>query len=208
MDKKNQNMDWSGNKKSTYVTLGASNHVEHERAEHDYYSTDPIALEKFLDRSKEDFTINKNIWECACGNGVLSEILLKQGYNVLSSDLVDRGYSKYSEIDFLQQTSIFDGDILTNPPYKYANDFVKHALELVPEGNHVIMFLKIQFLESKERYEFFKENPPKFIYVHSTRVNCYLNGTVPEKPASSAVCYAWFVWEKDYKGDPVIKWIA
>lgn len=207
MEEKIQDLDWTGNKKSIYVTLGASNHVEHDRAEHDYYATDPMALEKFLECSKNDLTINPNIWECACGNGILSEVLLKHGYNVLSSDLVDRGYSKYFNIDFLQQTSIFEGDILTNPPYKYATDFVKHALKLVPDGNHVIMFLKIQFLEGKERYKLFKENPPKYIYVHSTRVNCFINGIVPEKTSASAVCYGWYVWEKGYKGDSIVRWI-
>lgn len=40
--------DWTGNKKATFVTLGASNHSEHEREKHDFYSTDPSTLEIFL----------------------------------------------------------------------------------------------------------------------------------------------------------------
>ena len=31
--------DWVGNKKSTFVTLGASNHSMRPRQEHDYYAT-------------------------------------------------------------------------------------------------------------------------------------------------------------------------
>lgn len=87
--------DWTGNSKSTFVTLGASNHVEHDRAENDFYSTDPQALELFLDKIKEDnIKLNNSIWECACGNGALSDVLMKHGYNVFSSDLIDRGYGK------------------------------------------------------------------------------------------------------------------
>jgi len=37
--------DWTGNKKTTFVTLGASNHTNHERAEHDYYATEPLAAD-------------------------------------------------------------------------------------------------------------------------------------------------------------------
>lgn len=61
------NKDWIGNKKSTFVTLGASNHVDHERAENDFYATDSKALEIFLDKLEEDgLKLHKNIWECAC----------------------------------------------------------------------------------------------------------------------------------------------
>lgn len=35
--------DWTG-KGSTYRTLGASNHVDHERETNDYYATDPDAI--------------------------------------------------------------------------------------------------------------------------------------------------------------------
>ena len=68
------------------------------------------------------------------------------------------------------------------------------------------MFLKIQFLEGQERYKFFKENPPKKIYVASKRLNCAKDGDF-DKYKSSAVCYAWFVWQKGYKGSPEIDWI-
>ena len=63
--------DWSGNGKSIYVTLGASNHVEEERQEDDFYATDPTAIDDLLRYE----TFNKNIWECACGQGHLAERL-------------------------------------------------------------------------------------------------------------------------------------
>ena len=37
--------DWKGNHKTTFTTLGASNHSNHEREKHDYYATDPIAAD-------------------------------------------------------------------------------------------------------------------------------------------------------------------
>lgn len=109
-------------------------------------------------------------------------------------------------VDFLKQTKVFNGDIITNPPYKYASRFVEKSLELIPTGNKVAMFLKLQFLESKSRKELFKKYPPKVVYVSSSRIKCAKNGEF-EKYPSSAVAYAWFVWEKGFEGEPVIRWI-
>lgn len=193
--------DWTGNKNSIYTILGASNHTEGERQEHDYYATDPRAMELLLE--VEEF--NKNIWECACGEGHLSKVLEKHGYHVRSTDLIDRGYG-IGGIDFLRQENWFKGDIITNPPYKYATEFIEKAMELIFVGNKAAMFLKVQFLEGKARKEMFKKYPPKVVYVSSSRIKCAKNGEF-DKIGSSAVAYAWFVWEKGFKGDPIVRWI-
>ena len=99
-----------------------------------------------------------------------------------------------------------NGDIITNPPYKYATEFVRKALEIIPNGNKVAMFLKIQFLEGKERRKLFEEYPPKIVYVSSSRLNCAKNGDFITYP-KSAMAYAWYVWEKGYQGNTIIKWI-
>ncbi|MCQ2077634.1 MAG: hypothetical protein MJZ20_11540 [Bacteroidaceae bacterium] len=196
------NNDWNGNSKSIYTTLGASNHVPEERAVDDFYATDPKAAELLCDLM--DF--NNNIWECACGSGCLSEVFKARGYNVYSTDLVDRGYG-IGGVDFLQCTETFDGDIITNPPYSKAQQFVEKALELVPEGNKVVMFLKVQFLEGKARREMFDRTPPKLIYVSSSRLLCAKNAEFDKlSSSSSAVAYAWYIWEKGYTGDTVVKW--
>ncbi len=69
------------------------------------------------------------------------------------------------------------------------------------------MLLKIQFLEGKERYKFFRKNPPKFVYVNSSRQNCARNADFKTHIRNSAICYAWFVWQKGFSGEPIIRWI-
>lgn len=198
--------DWNGNNKSTFVQLGASNHTEKKREKNDYYATDPKALEIFLDKlDADDFKLHKNIWECACGQGHLSEVLKKRGYYVFSSDLIDRGYGT-GNVNFLKEVSNYKGDILTNPPYKYAKEFVEKSLSLQENGYYTIMFLKIQFLEGQARKEMFKKYPPKFVYVNSARQLCAMNGEF-EKYTATALCYCWFIWEKGFKGEPTIRWI-
>ena len=196
--------DWTGNYNSIFKTLGASNHTDKEREKDDYYATDPVAIDKLLTVEKPF----KNIWECACGEGHLSKRLKEYGYNVYSSDLIDRGYGE-AVWDFLSMGScpaLDDFDILTNPPYKYAKEFVLKALELVNDDRKVYMFLKLTFLEGKARYvELFSKYPPKTIYVFSERVSCSKNGD--ENLYHGAVCYAWFVWKKGYNGITEVKWI-
>lgn len=195
--------DWTGNKKSIYVTLGASNHTEEERQNEDFYATDPKAAQLLL--GLEQF--NKNIWEPACGMGHLSEVFKQHGYNVKSTDLMNRGYGE-PDVDFLMQTDNFDGDIITNPPYKFAMEFIEKSLMLIPEGNKVAMFLKIQFMEGKARKRLFTNYPPKIIYVSSSRILCAKNAEFDKMIAGggSAVAYAWYIWEKGYKGDTTLKW--
>ena len=195
-------MDWTGNQNSIYKTLGASNHTDKEREFNDYYATEPKALELLLELE----TFSNRVWEPACGQGHLSEVLKNSGYNAMSSDLIYRGYG-YGNIDFLKVSKSFDGDIITNPPYKYAKEFVEHALDIVTDGHKVAMFLKVQFLEGKARRKMFEKYPPKRIYVSSGRLRCAMNGDFEKYAKSNAVSYAWFIWEKGFKGDTVIRWV-
>ena len=192
------------NNKCIYAPLGASNHSLHQRQEDDFYATSPRAIEKLL----EVETPNKYIWECACGAGHLSKALLQKGFNVISSDLVNRGFGEDTNLDFLKTSKQFNGDILTNPPYKFAKEFVLKALSLIPNGNKVYMFLKLTFYEGKARKkEIFDIYPPKKIYAFSERIPCAKNGDFDrlKNSGGSAAAYAWFVWEKGFKGDTIAK---
>lgn len=147
--------DWTGNSVALFKTIGATGHGLHEREENDYYATEPLATE-WLCRLE---TFNHNILEPSCGEGNISEVLKSHGYNVINRDIIDRGYGEVA--DFLSDdNTYFDGDIITNPPYKYAQEFVEKALAIIPDGHKVAMFLKLTFLEGKSRKELFKNTPP------------------------------------------------
>lgn len=192
--------DWTGNSKTTFTTLGASNHSDYERAEHDFYATSPKAIDelfKVIDKPTE-------VWECACGAGRLSKRMRELGVKVYSSDLIDRGYGTPG-IDFLAMRNLVAPVIITNPPYRYAKEFVLHALELGAEM--VCMFLKLTFLEGVGRQELFQKYPPRTVAVFTRRIQVARNGDPEMFKKSSAACYAWFIWEKGYAGSPQITWI-
>jgi hypothetical protein len=194
--------DWKGNSVSVAKTLGASNLTENERQKHDYYATEPKAVRLLLEMEK----FSGKIWECACGEGYLSEEMKRLGYEVYSTDLIDRGYQD-KLLDFLgldnQEPQTIN--IVTNPPYKYANEFIRKSLEIVTEGCKVAFFLPIRYLEGKERKQLFRQYPPKVVYVSSSRLACAMNGDF-KNMKGSAVSYAWFVWEKGYRGKTVLEW--
>jgi hypothetical protein len=190
--------------KTTYRMLGASNHTEDERERLDYYATDPKAAELLL--KMELFT--SPIWECACGEGHLSKVFKKAGYTVKSSDLIDRGYGE-GGIDFLGIDVIeWDGDIITNPPFHYGQEFVEKALTIIPDGRKVAMFLRLQFLESKARKQLFTWHPPKTVWVSSSRLHCAKNAEFKEmkERGGNVIAYAWFIWVKGFKGTTELKW--
>ena len=186
---------------SAFSTLGARNFAKESRQEHDFYATDPVAIELLLD----ELQFEKDVWECACGKGHISEVLKAHGYNVFSSDLIKRGYED-EQIDFLKSERRWRGAIITNPPYRHALAFTKKALESVYDGNHVVMFLRLLFLEGKERRAFFEKFPPKQIYVSSNRIACAKDGDFEKGGKTKAVCFAWFVWQKGFLGEPTIRW--
>lgn len=198
--------DWSGNGKSVFVTLGASNHTDKEREPNDFYATDPIAIDKLV--GSIGF-IQSVVWECACGTGCLSERLKQYCRGVVSTDVIDRGYGQVQ--DFLLAKEIPSGCscIITNPPYKLATEFILQALDLLPDGGRCIMFLKTTFLEGEKRHRLlFSKYPPQRILQFSKRVLCAKNAEFQKmRKVGSAVSYAWFVWEKGYKGETTITWI-
>lgn len=193
--------DWKGNSKSAFVQLGASSHSNEDREENDYYATDPKAIDDLFERE----TFAKDIWECAAGGGHLAKRMREFGKNVYCTDIIDRGCED-EIVDFLLTNKKWHGDIITNPPYKYATEFILTALDKINKGNKVAMFLKLQTLEGQDRYEkLFYRNPPIYIYIYSKRIQCGKNGEFTE---TSAVCYAWFIWQKGFAGEPTIRWIA
>lgn len=149
--------DWTGNNKSVFACNGASNHSDSERQCDDFYATDPKAIHKLC--AVEKFT--PMVWECACGAGHMVQALKENGYKVMASDIVDRGCPHTLVLNFFDRKIGCTCDIITNPPYKYAKEFVEHALDIVDDGRKVAMFLKLTFLESKSRKALFEKYPPK-----------------------------------------------
>jgi hypothetical protein len=85
-----QNKEWAGNTKSVFSTIGSTAHGTQIRVAGDFYATDPRAVDAL--EYSDKLPKNVKIWECAAGQGDLSEALISRGYDVISTDLYNRGY--------------------------------------------------------------------------------------------------------------------
>ena len=186
------------NSKNNLAWIGDDG-IKRSREVNDFYPTPPEGFLPLLDH--EEF--NGNIWECACGDGAISKILIEKGYNVYSSDLIDRNYGDVG-IDFLKSNKKVD-NIITNPPFKLAMDFVYKANELC---KYKFAFLcRINFLEGVARGKMFEEMPLKNVYIFKRRITFIHPELKFKTHGGGMLAFAWFVFEKGYENKPMINWI-
>jgi len=197
--KKENNKPPKGRKKRLFDIVVSGQ----DRAEHDFYATPSEAVKYLLNVEKFD----TDIWECASGQNHIADMLKEYGYSVRTSDIVKRTPTT-EQMDFLScEEKEWEGAIITNPPFKLAKEFVEKSLSLVGNGQKVAMFLRLQFLDGLNRYELFKNCPPKRVHVFSRRIRCAKDGNFTQYKSGGIQSNAWFVWEKDYQGKTEIDWI-
>jgi hypothetical protein len=141
------------------------------------------------------------IWEPACGDGAMAQVLALRGNPVTASDLYDRGFGQ-SGIDFLNSTWVTD-NIVTNPPYNAAEAFVRTGINNA--RRKFALLLRLAFLEGANRAKtIFLSCPPSRVWVFSERITFYPAGAIRKGTGTTA--YAWFVWDKDTPGATELKW--
>ena len=163
----------------------------------DFFPTPAWATYALIDNE----AFKGEIWESACGNGAMSEVLEHAGQPVASSDLYDRGYGDVG-IDFLAPKRRAP-NIVTNPPYNSAEGFVRSGLN--GADRKFALLLRLAFLEGANRQQtIFSKAPPSRVWVFSERITFYPAGA--ERKGSGTTAYAWFVWDKDAAGTTELKW--
>ena len=142
------------------------------------------------------------IWEPACGDGAMSQVLEGAGNAVFSSDLFDRGFGKPG-VDFLNSERETE-NIVTNPPFHSAEAFVHKGL--ASASRKLALLLRLAFLEGGRRQRsIFNVTPPSRVWVFSERITFYPKDA--ERKGSGTTAYAWFVWDKQTIGSTELRWL-
>lgn len=170
-----------------------------------FYATHPSCTADLL--GEEEFY--HYVLEPFCGVGTMSEVLKGHGHEVLSYDIVDRGYGEVGDffsVDFEKRKY----DIVSNPPYdEYLADIVARCVELC--HNKVALLMPLRYLSGQDRYkEIYKKYPPVRVYVYLERINI-AQGADFERfndAGANMEIYAWYIWERGYKGTTELKWIS
>lgn len=167
--------------------------MSNSRVVGDLYRTPTWATEALFERE----VFKGNVLEPACGLKDMSKVIGR--YNkCVSKDIM------YGD-NFLHENDKYD-NVITNPPYKYAKEFVLKAKEVANE--RIALLCKLVFLESISRYKMFKDKsfPLEKVYIFCSRVN-FLSEKDPRGEKSSTMAMAWFVWNRQYRGKPYLEWI-
>tara|TARA_R100001224_G_scaffold80366_1_gene50338 strand:+ start:107 stop:739 length:633 start_codon:yes stop_codon:yes gene_type:complete len=202
---KHDNVQKTIQKRDNLTQIGSTAHSSSQRESNDFYQTPTHAIENFLECfvNRDKNQINLHVWEPSCGNGAISEVLTQHGHIVTSTDIIDRGYGEQK--DFLIFNENYGkGDIITNPPFKIIKEFLEKALSLLQDGQQLILLMRLLCLEGKTRNKIFQKHPIKYVYIHTSRIACHKPN---DTNTANAMAYAWFVWEKGYKGDSIMKWL-
>jgi hypothetical protein len=166
----------------------------------DLYETPPVATEALLGVEN----LPHWIWEPCAGRGAIANVLRDRGHAVVCSDLI-----RYDDFplhfvgDFLLQTKAPVGcdAIVTNPQYQIATEFTRHALDLAPRA---YLLLRLAFLESVHRTEILERRGLARVHVFRRRLFMMHRDGWAGPRASSAIPFAWFVWDRDHHGRPTI----
>lgn len=160
------------------------------REANDFYRTPGSATRALL--AVEQFA--GPIWECACGDGAITRELEVAGHEVVSTDLVDRGFGTPRQ-DFLMEQRLLAPTVITNPPFVLADEFVLHALHL--GAVKVAMFMRLAWLEGGARHgRLWSKHPPARVWVFSKRQTLWRGDDPDARDRGGTTAYAWFVWAK------------
>ena len=176
------------------------------RLPNEFYPTPPEATLALL--SVERF--EGSIWEPACGEGAIANVLADAGHKVVATDLVEYGFG-ISGIDFLKELRPRAKHIVTNPPYGsgLADAFAEKALAFAAEtGGIVAMLLNMASLSHRRRTPWWKAKPPARLYAIDDIV-CWPShryGPAPEYFTKHR--YIWAVWTPNHQGPSAFWWLS
>jgi hypothetical protein len=170
------------------------------RESNDFYPTPPEGTRALLAVE----TFKGPIWEPACGDGAISKVLIGAGHEVVSTDLVDRGYGT-PRVDFLMEQRLLAPNVITNPPFKNAEAFLARALDL--GATKVALLCRLAWLEGKARRAMFESTWLSRVWVFSARLKIWRNGMATPGSSGGLIAMAWFVWERGYRDMPRLGWI-
>ena len=174
-------------------------HCHIERG-HDFYATPPEAVHALL----SVFRPPRLVWEPACGDGAIVNVLRAAGHDVIATDLNDWGCpDSTARVDFLMEREAPAGChcIITNPPFRLAQQFAEHALRLVPQ---VVMLCRLGFLESTRRTRLLEESGLQYVFVFRNRLPMMHRYGWTGPRNSSSTAFAWYYWNREYSGEPRI----
>jgi len=175
--------------------LGTSGY---ERVEHDLYETPAWCTEVLL----RHVVFQRKILEPAAGRGAIAKVLSKNNYEPICQDLMVRDYVPCEEFNFFKREYVPKSfDIITNPPYDKAEEFVRHALAITGGTQKVAMLLRNEWDCAHTRTDLFTDEVFRMKIVLTRRPRW-----IADTDGSPRHNYAWYVWCHGWYAPPELRY--
>ncbi len=175
----------------------------YEREARDFYATPAWVTERLLDH----VTLRGAVWEPCCGDGAMARVLEGHGYQVVASDIADRGYGTPGR-DFLAATAVPEGcgAIVTNPPYGEADAaagrprssaamqrFLRHSLALTASvQGQLAVLVRLQWIAGQRAAAIMSAAPFAQVIVLRDRITWFDRGADTKRAQHH---HAWVVFD-------------
>ena len=183
----------------------------YERDPDDWYCEPTWAVELLFQNIDFD---EQTIWDPACGGGNIPRVAAEYGFDTLGTDKVDRGFEGVRIADFLT-TEFVDCElpprlsVVTNPPYKLTEQFIRRAMTLV--DHRIAVLVPVSFMASKARFELFTETPPSDVLILCKRPSMppgHKIAAMGDKAFKGGmVDFCWIVWTRPHDRETRVRWV-
>jgi hypothetical protein len=177
------------------------NNVSGMRHKSDLYETHYPLTRTFLDDTDDLWDKRLVTADPCAGNGAIVKVLHERSFTkIIDHDILT------DNVDFLKDDTHVD-QIITNPPFLKANDFILHAKNVC---DRFAFLLPLTYLQGSFRYHTIWTDP--FFRLRSIHVFDRFpmlgmplreDGLMP----TGMQALAWFTWDKSYKKEPIIRWL-
>lgn len=172
------------------------------RAENDFEPTPPEPTDALVAAEGAIIRRFPLVWEMACGDGRMMRDLARHGFDVVGSDLVDRGCGATirSFYDFGAAPSKCG---ITNPPFDQVNwqhgraRWLTHALDVL-DLDYLALLLPWSWPGAAGLAGIWARRPPSRVYLMRWRIDFTGMGANPSN-------HAWWIWDKTWTGETVLR---
>lgn len=193
---------------------------DRKRSERDFYPTPVNLCSAAVDRLLQDegafIPVGARVIDPGCGTGNWGRALYNKDVHISGIDIADcrdhPNIQRYYHTCMMADYTNWDANgakfdiAVGNPPFNQAEQFVRKSMEIITDHGYIYFFLRLAFLEGRNRQiGLFKDFPPKRVYVLTRRPSFF--STKAGRETTDTLAYAMFLWQRGWNRKTELDWM-
>jgi hypothetical protein len=171
----------------------------HPRIPNEFYIEPPECTMSLIDACG---WVHQGFHDPFCGSGTIVDVATRLGIAATGADLVDRCSGRFPVRNFFTDANVYP-NLVCNPPFTKAHTAIEYALNHLPDGGRIALFLDVNFLGCQERYPLHTRPEFEGLLVLSQRPSVppgdkFLAGEI--KRGNGSTVYGWFIYQRGRTG--------